>query len=394
MINNLIHQKSLAHNRLKNSVSSHSFTCLFIGWGEVARQYYYPSLKKLAVYPHLSINITDLKIDAEYPEHFIAWGNADLDSLLLKGQFTHIFILTPPDLHMEQLTYCLERLGKVDHTISLFVEKPSDFDPSRVKYAINFRAAMQNREKIVLRQIDHYVEKGAIRKLKERSAEVLNITGKLHEIIFFSAEKRRIPSSPTFDRGYAIEHGVHAWSILFRLFPKILNIQISLDTNNGPSQAWRYRDATGPCSADTAFLLRFMARSGSGMCDELAPKTKITIAGGKALGMERKELVLKGEYGIIIADLSHDKVVSITGEKKTVRFKDDNTSRSLPYRAILEGILGENPAPFDVTLPLEVGLWSLEKISKGISAVKFLKDYKAGSMPVELKHLVKLLDNL
>lgn len=390
MKKSLVHKKNLTGNYRRRTGS-----CLFIGWGEVATRHYYPSLEKIAGRQRLSIIKAEKPgIAAEDPEQFIEWGTAVLDNYLQKGRFEHIFILTPPALHMEQLTYCLKRLDKVDLATNLFVEKPVDFNVKRVKDTLSVWATMPNRRKILVRQIDHYAEKWSVRKIREQVDEVLKITGKLNTILFFSAEKRHIPSSPTYARGYAVEHGVHAWSILFRLFPDILNIEISPDTKHGPSHAWRYTGTLQHCPADTAFMLRFRAHPDEGECDELASETEITIAGGKALGMERKVLVLKGEHGKIMADLSHDEVVSVSEGRKTVLFKNDHTPRTSPYITILNGILGENPTPQDVTLPLEAGLWSLEKINQGISSVKILEEYKAGSMPEALQPFARLAHDL
>lgn len=367
---------------------------LFIGWGEVASSYYYPILMDFVIKKRLSIIVAETPQTATaYPGHFVAWESAEFDTLLRKGRLTHIFILTPPALHMEQLTYCLKRLAKVDHTIAIFVEKPTDFEPIRVHEALRVWLAMENRSRIVVRQIDHYAQKWSIRMMRERMAEVVRITGKLREIIFFSAEKRHIPSSPTFARGYAIEHGVHAWSILSQLFPEVMAVQFKFDAEKGRPCAWRYKEATPSCLGETAFLFRFIALQGLEKSKPLTPDLTITIAGGKALGIDKKVLVLMGEDGVIVADLLQDQLISTVGRTKQDLFKDAPAPRIPAYRAILEGIFGEHSVPLDVTLPIEAGLWSIERIYAGISAVESLGDYQAGTMPPELADLASGLDN-
>jgi hypothetical protein len=333
------------------------------------------------------------KIAAAYPEYFIAWGSADLEILLRNGRLTHIFFLSPPDLHMEQLTYCLKRLDTADHTIYLFVEKPTDFYPNRIRDAMSFFAMMANREQVVVRQIDHYVEKWSVRRLVERFAEVPKIVGKLREIIFFSAEKQLIPPSPTYAKGYAIEHGVHAWSILSRLFPGILTVPVYLDNAKRLHRAWRYKGVSSYCQGDTAFLFRFIAHPSSKLRDALIPETRIIIGGGKALGIDKKVLILRGEDGDIAADLSNDRVVSTIRGLKRDLFKDDPAPRIPAYRVIMEGIFGDNPIPLKVTLPLETGLWALEKMYEGINALESMEDYEAGTTPDEFNHLVFGLDH-
>jgi hypothetical protein len=371
------------------------FIGLFLGWGEVASNYYYPILKDFLISERLSIIAVETpKKAAANAGHFIAWESAELEMLLRMGYLTHIFILTPPALHMEQLSYCLKRLEKVDHTLFIFVEKPTDFEPARVQDAMCLWSAMKNRSRIVVRQIDHYAEKWSIRMMRDRMAEVVRITGKLREIIFFSAEKRYIPSSPTFARGYAIEHGVHAWSILSRLFPGIMTLQFKCDVEKGRPSAWRYEQATPNCHGETAFLFRFITMRGSETSNVLPTNLAITIAAGKALGIDKKVLALIGEDGTVIADLSQDQLVFTTGETKRDLFKDVPAPRMPAYRAILEGIFGDPPDPLDVTMPIETGLWSIERICSANCVIESLGDYQAGTMPSDFVNLVSRLDRI
>ncbi len=342
---------------------------LCIGWGEVARRFYAPALKKLSA-QGLSLTVIE-RPDFPMREIFpgagpvTVWGDNELARRMRAGDFTKIFILTPPQSHLEMLTLCSERLSDVNQQCEIFIEKPIGFDTGSTEETLFTILPKLKSAGHVVRLIDHYAAKWCVRWLKTCGQRAIREIAPINRLSFLSLESRAMAPSAIYQKGYAMEHGIHGWTIWLELFPEFLQPQTILRVDPANSSAWRYMGAPMECTGETGFCFTY---------DALLPtsgRMKVHFGSGKAVGVDSKGILIEGSNGRIFGSLSHDRVFL---EMPDGSFKEPGDDKSVPkesaYDFLLKEILsGKINAADKVTLPLDAGLWALRAIEMGAKSL-------------------------
>jgi hypothetical protein len=356
---------------------------LFVGWGEVVKLYYWPHLRPLYESGRLIPVIAETEAKCRVvPGLLLPWGSVELEEMISAGRFRRIFILSPPALHLPQLLHCVELLRSAGSRCDLFVEKPLGLDYSEAAARLRRLDATPLPDGVVVRHIDHYTQKWAVRWLRAHFDEVTGLLGRLTEVLFVSLERREITDSPVFAAGYAREHGIHAWALLDHCIPPLVREGLDVEAVH----AWRHRDCPPICSAESAFRIDYQARGPAlaGM--------PVRICAGKAMAATDKRLVLRGADAEIVAYFNKDRICyrGPGGERSLGDDPPDDDgglNRRPAYRTIMEGIFERN-AGEDVTIGLEEGLLALERIDRAASRFPSPVEYPRGETPRKIAGLL------
>lgn len=363
---------------------------LFVGWGEVAERFYADYLRTL---PPCEWDF----VRAERPEDprvgrkgWVAWGDPGLERGIAAGQFQKIFLLTPPQVHIRQLLRCAHLLREAPGRCEVYVEKPLDLDPELAEAQVPGILGLLHGAGHEARVIDHYTQKWAVRWLAGPGRQALGAIAPLREILFLSLESREMPDSASFARGYAREHGVHAWAALGQVLPELAGTDTRIAVETGDSRAWRYQGCTGSCPAETCFHLRYRVALTLRGFSPYTPGTEIRLAAGKALGADAKCLLFSGDVGGVLALLSADRVFAAVQGEAPREIAEHTASRRSAYETVLDGVFRRRGlSPEQTTLPLEAGLWALRAIDRGARSLPPPSPLAYGQAPDLLTDLVR-----
>jgi len=355
---------------------------LFVGWGEVVELYYWPHLRPLYESGRLIPVIAETEAKCRLVSGLLLpWGSTELEGMISACRFRRIFILSPPALHLPQLLRCAELLRSVGSRCELFVEKPVGLDSVEAAVGLRRLGASPLPDGIVVRHIDHYTQKWAVRWLRAHFDEVIGLLGRLTEVLFVSLERREITVSPVFAAGYAREHGIHAWALLDHCIPVLADEALEVEAVH----AWRHRNCPPICSAESAFRIDYRARGPS------LAGIPVRICAGKAMAATDKRLVLRGTDAEIVAYFNEDRISyhGPGGERSLGDDPsgDDGLARQPAYRTIMEGIFERN-AGDGVTIGLEDGLLALERIDLAATRFPPPVEYPQGETPPEIAELL------
>jgi hypothetical protein len=356
---------------------------LFVGWGEVVELYYWPHLRPLYESGRLIPVIAETEAKCRVvPGLLLPWGSSALEGMISAGRFRRIFILSPPALHLPQLLRCVELLRTAGSPCDLFVEKPVGLDYSDAADGLRRLGATPLPAGVVVRHIDHYTQKWAVRWLRAHFDELIGLLGRLVEVLFISLERREIADSPVFAAGYAREHGIHAWALLDHCIPVLTGEGLEVEAVH----AWRYRDCPPICSAESAFRIDYRARGPA------LAGIPVRICAGKAMAATDKRLVLRGTDAKIVAYFNEDRICQRGPGGKRSRCDDPpgddgGLTRQPAYQTILEGIFERNTGDV-VTIGLEEGLLALERIDLAASRFPPPVEYPQGETPREIAELL------
>ncbi len=361
---------------------------LFIGWGNVVREYYWEHLR-----PYYE-NGTMLPVIAETPEKAgvipgiaAPWGGREIDGLIKKGVFNRIFILTPPSLHMEQLRHCLGLLRDSRSSVTIYIEKPVDTNLRRARSTVTWVRGLKRPASWSVRQIDHYAQKWCSRWIRAHQRQVASLVGPIKEIVFISYETALIDRSLSFKQGYAREHGTHAWAMINHCFPELADPRVHVQLAGAPS-SWRYTDCPAVCMRESAFLITYRLQLPAGRSRLFGETVLVTIAAGKALQREVKQLTIKGPRVGLTAFFNKDRINAITarGAAEIGRTQRD-ISKQPAYKTIIDAIYTERNANAATSM-LEDGLLALERIEMAAKRFGKLRNHKKRTTPVELARVV------
>jgi hypothetical protein len=356
---------------------------LFIGWGEVVKLCYWPHLRPLYESGRLIPVIAETEAKCRVvPGLLLPWGSVELEEMISAGRFRHIFILSPPALHLPQLLRCVELLRSSGSRCDLFVEKPMGLDYSEAAARVRRFGATPLPDGVVVRHIDHYTQKWAGRWLRAHFDEVTGLLGPLTEVLFVSLERREITDSPVFAAGYAREHGIHAWALLDHCIPVLAGESLEVEAVH----AWRHRNCPPICSAESAFRIDYRARGPA------LAGIPVRICAGKAMAATDKRLVLRGTDAEIVVYFNDDRISyrGPGGERSLGSDPPDDDgglARQPAYRTILEGIFERN-AGDAVTIDLAEGLLALERIDLAASRFPLPVESPQGETPREIAELL------
>jgi hypothetical protein len=361
---------------------------LFIGWGDVVKLYYWEYLKKYFYQGNLKPVIAEVSKKAKLASGFFEiWGSPKLDRMIREGIFNRIFILTPPAYHMSQVMHCLDVLSSSKSRCDIYVEKPVDIEREIVRACIDRITKVPNSDCHQIRVIDHYTQKWTSRWLYDEGEKAFLEIGPVKNIYFVSYETIPMADSAAFSRGYAREHGIHAWAMISHCFPVLRNADVSLDTKVNPPLAWRYNGCPEICAGESAFLITYEVCWPNGSRPGFVNNNlRITIASGKAMTDKVKKLMFDGKNGQIVAHFNDDKIFV---KKRDSKFEEINTSaqgypKQPAYKTIVEGIFGEEGEPRRVTIELIDGLDALDRIEMAAQRFEDPIAYKQGETPSKL----------
>jgi len=364
-------------------------TTLFIGWGDLAKKYYLPYLRKffspsaapehvgyVAEEPTVAQSVRSLCV---YP-----WGARELDNAITQGAFDHFFVLTPPRLHMKQLKAIL-RLIPTGKETWIFIEKPlgSPIDDVRETVKLVKQHCPTRMDRI--RCIDHYTQKWSVdcfqKNITYQTGWSFAPIGELQKIVFASFEKQDMWSSEAFAGGYAREHAPHAIAMIRRLAPVFSDPHTKIDVATGtPVGSWRYRGCSPTCPSESSFLLRFEVTN-----PKWAGAIPLVVCGGKGLKRDVKKLLVRGDKASFVAHFNDDRAFVVEGLARTEL--DTPPDRPAAYEKIMSGIFGPNPNPSGVTISVDDALVALECIEDAVATLGKPPEHEKNTTPEELAEI-------
>ncbi len=375
---------------------------LFIGWGDVVKLYYWKHLQDYfysgAVIPIIAEIATKASLA---PGLFKIWGSPELDKMIIDDEFERIFILSPPEYHMSQLMHCLDLLAGLDSRCAIYLEKPVDIERELVRACIKRITELPNTASHPIYHIDHYTQKRVVKWLHDNSKKILQEIGPVKEIYFTSYEIIPMANSAAFTRGYAREHGIHAWAMIAYCLPDILIDNDDFDIETETPLTWKHYDCPDVCAGESAFLITYhIRRADDNKFDLVDNNLKITLAAGKALAEEVKKLMFIGEKGKLVAHFNEGKfkegrifIIKPDGIIEEPAIAEVDYPKQFPYKTIIDGIFDRRKNAKDVTIGLQNGLNALERIE--IAARKFgaPKTHEQRKTPVELQEIQNIFPN-